>query len=164
MPKLFSVIRVCFIFPVLFLVGCSGEPETGPVDIRWDREICVRCAMAVSDHNYSAQVRSKADGKNRVYKFDDIGCATLWLEDKPWQDAPATEIWVTDHRNGKWLNARTANYVTGKITPMGYGLGAQPEKTEDSLDFSAAKVHVQQVEATINVHGGSYQHPESAGE
>jgi len=32
---------------VAWLSACSGEPQTGPGKVRWDREICARCAMAL---------------------------------------------------------------------------------------------------------------------
>lgn len=154
-------VRPSFLWlPVLLLTGCSGEPDTGPGEVRWDREICERCAMAVSDHNFSAQLRGGPAGKNtRLYKFDDVGCAVVWLDQQSWKDDPRTEFWVTDHRNGEWIDARKASYVTGKITPMAYGLGAQSGTAEGLLDFAAARKHVYTVEERQNIHGGSQQHP-----
>ena len=144
---------------LLLLAGCSGEPDTGPGKVRWDREICERCAMAVSDRSYSAQLRGGPAGKKtRLYKFDDIGCAVIWLDQQPWKDDPRTEIWVTDHRTGEWIDARSAGYVAGKITPMAYGLGAQPGPAEGMLDFTAAREHIYTVEERQNIHGGSHQH------
>jgi nitrous oxide reductase accessory protein NosL len=140
---------------LLLLAGCSGEPDTGPGKVRWDREICARCAMAVSDHNYAAQIRGGPVGqKGKLYKFDDIGCAVIWLDQQPWKDNPSIEIWVTDYRNGDWIDARKAWYVKGKITPMGYGLGATPEKETGALDFAAAKKHIYNVEETFHIHRG----------
>ena len=142
-------------FLLLLLSGCSGDPGTGPKEPRWDRNACERCRMVLSDRHYSAQIRYLPEGKKRtkVLWFDDIGCAALWLEDKPWKDAPKTEIWVTDHRSGKWIDARTATYVKDKITPMAYGLGAQKEPQADGLDFEQAKKHIRDVEKRFNVHG-----------
>ncbi len=138
----------------LLLPGCSNEPETGPGKVRWDRETCTRCAMAISDRHYAAQVRGGPAGqKTRVYKFDDLGCAVLWLDQQSWKDDPRTEIWVTDHRNGRWIDARTARYVVGKATPMDYGLGAQDDPTEGALDFAAAREHIYAVEAKFHSHG-----------
>jgi len=147
----------------MLLAGCSGEPETGPGKVRWDRETCARCAMAVSDHNYSAQVRGGPAGqKRKLYKFDDIGCAIIWLDERPsWKDDPATEIWVTDYHNGDWIDARKAWYVTGKITPMAYGLGATLEKESGALTFEEARKHVYEVEEQTHTHrGDSHDHPE----
>lgn len=135
------------------LSGCSGEPQTGPGEVRWDRETCERCAMAVSDPHYSAQVRGGPPGGNiRLYKFDDIGCAVLWLEQQPWRDNPVTEMWVNDHRNGSWINARSAWYTKGKITPMDYGLGAQREKSQESINFARAVEMIHEKERLLQTH------------
>ncbi len=135
------------------LAGCSAEPQTGPGEVRWDREICVRCAMAVSDPNYSAQVRGgPAGGASKLYKFDDIGCAVLWLEQQPWKDDADTELWVNSYKGGAWIDARSAWYVTGKITPMDYGLGAQKEQTDNSIDFTQAVERVHEKEQQLNSH------------
>ena len=145
--------RILLIVFAALLAGCSAEPQTGPGEVRWDRETCERCAMAVSDPGYSAQVRGgAAGGRSKLYKFDDIGCAVLWLEQQSWKDDPATEVWVNSHRDGEWIDARNAWYVTGKITPMDYGLGAQREKTDDSIDFTQAVERIHEKEKQLNSH------------
>jgi len=147
-----------------FLITACSEQDTGPVKVRWDRESCARCAMAVSDRNYSAQIRGGPAGKGtQVYKFDDIGCAVIWLDQQAWKDEARTEIWVNDHRNGTWIDARKAYYVTGKITPMGYGLGAQLEPVEEALGFAAASRHIYEIETTTHKHKGGHMHPMAPG-
>jgi len=142
---------------LLLLGGCSGDPGTGPKEPKWDRDACERCRMVLSDRHYSAQIRFLPKGKKRtkVLWFDDIGCATLWLEDKPWKDDPKTEIWVTDHQTGKWIDARKATYVKGKIKPMAYGLGAQKDPLEGGMSFEQAKQHIREVEKRFNIHGAN---------
>jgi len=141
---------------LLLLGACKEEKTTGPIDVRWDREICARCAMAVSDRNYSAQVRGGRKGKKaKVYKFDDIGCAVIWLDKQNWKEDARTEIWVNDHRNGKWINAKTAWYLKiNNNTPMDYGLGAQPEKAQGALSYKEAKAYIYEVEKRFNAHSG----------
>lgn len=137
----------------LALTGCEEEKTTGADKVRWDREICARCAMAVSDRNYSAQVRGGREGKkSKVYKFDDLGCAVIWLDKQNWKDDARTEVWVNDHRNGKWINAKTAWYVKMNNTPMDYGLGAQTENADGALNYKQAGVHIYKVEERFNVH------------
>ena len=139
---------------LLLLGACSGDPGTGPKEVKWDRDACERCRMVLSDRHYSAQVRLFPEGKrDKVFFFDDIGCATLWLEGKAWNDDPRTEIWVTDHRSGEWIDARTATYVKEKITPMEYGLGAQTEPAPGGLDFEQAKRHIVEVEERFTIRG-----------
>ena len=139
---------------VSLLTGCSGDPGTGAKEVKWDRDACERCRMVLSDRAFSVQVRYLPEGKkfSKVLFFDDIGCATLWLEDKPWKDNPKTEIWVTDHRSGEWIDARSATYVKDKMTPMAYGLGAQSEPAEGGLSYEQAKKHVRDVEERHNLH------------
>jgi copper chaperone NosL len=139
----------------LLVSACGGDPGQGPVEVKWDRDTCERCRMVLSDRLHSAQVRVPTpDGRSRVYRFDDIGCALIWLEERAERDDPATEIWVNDWRTGDWIDARTATYLRGQVTPMEYGLGAQPEAAPDGLDFAQAKAHIFDVEARFNVHGG----------
>lgn len=159
MRLLFKLLLLSFL-----MAGCSQKEETGPAEVRWDKEICVRCAMAVSDRNYSAQVRGAPAGKNtRVYKFDDIGCAVIWLDKQAWKDEPRSEIWVTDYRSGNWIDADKAHYVTGKNTPMGYGLGAQLEPAGGALDFTAASEHIYKIENSTHKHKGAHMHPMAPG-
>ena len=139
----------------LVAAGCTPAETSGPGEVRWDRETCTRCNMAVGDRFYAAQVRAASGSENnRVYKFDDIGCAVIWLDTQAWKDDTQTEIWVADYRNGEWLDARKAHYVTGKISPMNYGLGAQAEAAEGALDFSRAIEHIRMAENEHHRHGG----------
>jgi copper chaperone NosL len=139
---------------LLTLAGC-GDSGTGPVDVKWDRDACERCRMVLSDRSHAAQIRYHLPGKKRssLAKFDDIGCAVLWLEEQSWRDDPRTQIWVIDHLTGQWIDARSATYITGRITPMEYGLGAQTAPAADGLDFVQAKQHIAEVEQRFNVHG-----------
>ncbi|MCB1786159.1 MAG: nitrous oxide reductase accessory protein NosL [Gammaproteobacteria bacterium] len=145
---------------VLLLTACSGDPGTGPVEVKWDRDVCTRCNMVLSDRQHAAQVRyTRQDGRrSEVTKFDDFGCAVLWLDQQPWKDEPGVEFWVTDYRDGHWIDARSARYVTGRHTPMQYGLGAQVDASADSMGFADARQHVYRIEQQYNVHGGNLDH------
>ena len=55
---------------MLSACGKSGWPE-GMAEIKWDRDTCTRCRMAISDRRFAAQVRGGP--KDQVFKFDDIG-------------------------------------------------------------------------------------------
>lgn len=142
------------------MVACSKSPATGPVDVRWDREVCERCSMAVSDQYFAAQVRKAGNDENPsvVYKFDDIGCAVIWLQNKKWKDMPSTEIWVADHRNASWIDARKSWYLKDRNSPMGFGLGAQAEKMEHSINYTQAIEHIMMIEQRDHVHGGHHHH------
>jgi copper chaperone NosL len=139
---------------LLLLSGCGGDAGSGPIEVKWDRDACERCRMVLSSPQHAAQVRYRDDGgRSRVRLFDDIGCAVIWLEEQPWKDAPGIEIWVADHRDGRWLDARKAFYVTAGSTPMEYGLGAQAETAPGALGFEQAKAHIFATEEQARTHG-----------
>ena len=125
-----------------FLPACSRDAGHGPARVHWDRDVCARCRMAVSDRHYAAQVRGGP--KREAFKFDDIGCALFWLKEQqvPWADAPDTELWVADFRSGEWLDARKAHYLPGKTTPMAYGYGALAKPEAGSVDFATMKAAI----------------------
>ena len=112
-----------FVFiAIVAFTGCSKKQSGGIEDIHWDRDMCERCKMVISERKYAAEVVNPTNGK--AYKFDDIGCAVLWLKEEhiPW--ANKAKIWVTDAKSGKWLDAKTAKYTDDSITPMAYGIAA----------------------------------------
>ncbi len=155
-----TIIAGLLITMMLLLSGCSGDTGSGPVDVIWDRDVCTRCNMVLSDRQHSAQVRRPAGDASRgvVKTFDDLGCAVLWLDQQPWRDEAGVEIWVNDYQTGDWIDARTAHYVTDRQTPMQYGLGAQSTSTPGSLSFADAREHIYRVEQQFNVHGGNLDH------
>ena len=140
-------------FVILLLSGCGGDPRTGPLEVRWDRYTCERCRMVLSDRNHSAQIRHPTEtGRSKVVFFDDIGCALIWLDDQPFAQDPAVEIWVNHWQTGDWIDARTATYLKGQVTPMEYGLGAQIAEDPEGLNFAQAKAHILEVERRFNSH------------
>ncbi len=116
------------------LGGCF-EPETGPVEIRYDRQACDFCRMIISDPRFATEIRGGP--KNKVFFFDDLGDAVHFLNGKDWKDDPTVEIWVMDMEDGKtWLDARKAAYISGQVTPMDYGYGALGSPREGTVDFA----------------------------
>ncbi len=129
----------------LLLFSCTKKVETGPGEIRWDRMICERCLMAVSDHYYTAQVRGAPKEKpTKLYYFDDIGCAILWLDKQNWKTDPRVEIWVNDFKTGVWIDAKNSVFEKGKITPMDFGLGATLQSDEPTINFEEAVKQIYQ--------------------
>lgn len=142
--------RIALLLSSILIAACGESKRDGPAEVTWDRDACERCRMVLSDRHYAAQIRGGP--KREAFKFDDLGCAVIWLEQQAWKDAPATQIWVDDYETGAWLNARTAFYQPGQTTPMDYGLGATPQKTEGTLDFAAAKAEILDKEAQSRHH------------
>jgi len=109
--------------------ACEKKSTTDVAEVHWDRDMCARCVMVVSDRQNTTQVRNPKTGK--TYMFDDIGCMALWFKEEniEWKDKAI--VWITDVNTGKWINARTAFYDTENITPMAYGFSAH--KTKDTI-------------------------------
>jgi len=125
MKKLFFLLGLSV--TLLNFVGCDKKPiSTQAREVHWDRDMCTRCAMVVSDRNNTTQAINPANGK--VYMFDDIGCMVLWFDNEniKWKDKAV--IWITDATTGKWIDARKAFYDTENITPMAYGFCAHKSK------------------------------------
>ncbi len=114
------------------LAGCGGRTE-GPEDIAWSRDPCEFCRMIIDDRHFAAEVRGGP--KNRITKFDDIGCAIHWIKQTGWTDEQVSEVWVTDHESGRWLDARQAHFLLGPRSPMGYDYAAMAEPRQASAGF-----------------------------
>jgi copper chaperone NosL len=145
-------IGACALTPIAAMLSACGQkgdwPE-GMVEIKWDRDTCVRCNMVISDRRFAAEMRGGE--KNTVFKFDDIGCLAFWLRDKaqqfPWILEPATRLWVAEYtgkagETGRWLDARSAQYLGGRVSPMGYNYAAGAYPQPGSIDFATMREHV----------------------
>ena len=128
---------------LLSACGRASMPE-GMVEIKWDRDTCVRCNMALSDRRFAAQARGGPKDAN--FKFDDIGCAMFWLKEQAWGSDAATRLWVADVASRgeavQWLDAKKAWYVGGKTSPMGYNYGATAAPQAGALEFADMRTHV----------------------
>ena len=117
------------------LPACSEVPPE-PRRIKWGRDVCEFCHMVFGDRRYAAEVWDRGGNRARIY--DDFGCAVLAAAEANLLDDPAVPFWVTDDADPtRWLDARTANYRDGVVTPMGYGHSAGP-KADHPLDFRTA--------------------------
>ncbi len=125
-----------FLFGLIMILsfgGCERKIELGAHEIHWDRDMCVRCKMVVSDRHYAAQTTDPTTGKQ--YCFDDIGCLILWFKEENITWAQEAVIWVTDVHSGAWINAKEALWSTIAITPMAFGYaaylaGSEPKNSE----------------------------------
>ena len=113
-------------FSLLAITGCKERSKTDVAKVHWDRDMCARCVMVVSDRKNTTQVRDPKTGKK--YMFDDIGCSVLWFKEEKIEWSNQAIIWITDVNTGKWIDARTAFYDTENITPMAYGFSAHLTK------------------------------------
>lgn len=132
MLKVFSALLA-----TVLLTGCFEEDRTGPEKVHWDRDVGELCQMMISDARYVTEIRGGP--KRKLYKFDDIGCAVNWLNEKDWAGDEATEIWVAERTSTRekvnWLNAREARYLGGAMSPMNYNYEAVNASEPGSIDF-----------------------------
>ncbi len=133
--------RFIGLVPGLALVaaGC-GQQTTGPVEVKWGRETCDYCGMIIDDRHFAAQVRGGPGRK--VFKFDDIGDAALFLAKQDWGAEAATEFWVGALDGDQWLDGAKAFYVGGLRTPMAHGFGAVSAYRDGALDFGGFKAAI----------------------
>ena len=103
------------------LFGCGPKINLEPENPTWDRTVCERCRMMVTDRQYSAQVVNPKNGKH--FYFDDFGCAVNWLEEAKPEWAGEAIIYVTSAKDGTWLDVKKAVIAKPFITPMSYGYG-----------------------------------------
>jgi len=135
-------------FMLVFTLGCEKKIDRGVATVHWDRDMCARCVMVVSDRHNTTQVINPNNGKK--YMFDDIGCMVLWFDDEhiKWKDEAI--IWITDVTTGEWIDARKAYYDTNNITPMAYGFSAHKskdtiKKDQEIVDFNEVVKRVRKI-------------------
>lgn len=117
--------------------GCGGGDE-GPGAIKLGRDACDFCGMIVSEIRYASEIRGGPN--NKLYKFDDVGCAVHFTTRNAWAAEPGAKFWAMSHQDGAtWLDARQAAYRQGLPTPMGYGFAAVPAGSADTVPFEAMK-------------------------
>jgi len=126
--KKFKLYSLFVLFLMVILTGCEKKDPTAVHKIHWDRDMCERCKMAISERKYAFEIINPDTGK--AYKFDDIGCGVLWLDEEkvPW--ANKAVMWITDAKTGEWIDAKKAYYTDDSITPMAYGFAAYSDKTK----------------------------------
>ncbi len=108
--------------------ACQDKKNNELAKIHWDRDMCERCVMVLSEKNYAVQIENPVTKKK--HKFDDIGCVVLWFKETKQDWFDTAKIWVKDEKTQKWINARESLWTYGNITPMNYGLAAY---TKESL-------------------------------
>jgi len=112
---------------ILLIYSCEVRPTPEPV--RFGKDQCAFCRMAIVDAGFASELKTK---KGKVYKFDAIEClAAFYLSGKiPKQEVLA--IWVSDYKQKKFIRAETAYYLISPNvrSPMGLNIAAF-EKKED---------------------------------
>jgi copper chaperone NosL len=117
--------------------GCSKQ-NSGTEEIHYGRETCAKCGMVISDPRFAAEIRGGP--QLQLAKFDDAGCAANWLETQTWRSESTTQFWVMNSDTAKdWLQARSAFYLPGQVSPMNYGFAAISSTRKTAVDFAAMR-------------------------
>lgn len=93
--------------------------------------------MHIGDPRFAAQVHTRG---GEVHSFDDPGCLLRRLEREGGADVHAT--WFRHVDEDRWVRGDDVAFVLREPTPMGYGLGAVPRGTRESIDPSEARERV----------------------
>lgn len=130
-----NVVKLILVMGLAFfsLTGCDSKKGSNEVqEVHWDRDMCERCKMVVSDRHHTVQVIHPTTHKAQM--FDDLGCAVLWFNEEKitWKDQAI--MWITDAQSGEWIDARKAYYDTGNITPMAFGFAPHLKKDDIAKD------------------------------
>jgi len=144
-------LKLILIFISIFFIACQeNSKDDGVFKVHWDRDMCARCVMVVSDRRNTLQLRNPDNGKK--YVFDDIGCMVLWFKEEniKWKDR--ANIWITAKNSGEWIDARKAFYTTQNITPMASGYATYKSRSdikngEDIINFVEVSKRVLALEA-----------------
>lgn len=115
-------------FLMLLFLGCESKTNSGANKIHWDRDMCSRCVMVVSDRHNTVQLQNPTTKKQHV--FDDIGCLAVWFDETTPAYKDRVKVWVNDASNGEFIDAKTAFYTTENITPMSFGFSAYSLKSD----------------------------------
>ncbi len=136
--RILNIIFIAFILTITN--GCNSKPKGSVEKMHWDRDMCERCKMAISERKYAVEAIDMK--RNKTYKFDDIGCAVLWLKENKIPLDNNIKLWITDAKTGKWIDAKNAIYTDDSITPMAYGFAAYTKETlpknHHTVDFKNA--------------------------
>lgn len=151
--KRFNWILLPIVVLLFGFTACEKKNPTELHSVHWDRDMCERCKMVVSDRQHAAQVINPAT--KRSYMYDDMGCAILWFDEEKIEWADKAKIWVTDISTGKWIDARTALYDTNNITSMAFGFGAHENNStvksgEEIINFEEMSKRIFKIEENQN--------------
>jgi len=122
------LLNIIFITLILTITnGCNSKPKGSVETMHWDRDMCERCKMAISERKFAVEAIDMK--KNKTYRFDDLGCAVLWMNENKIPLDDNIKLWITDAKTGKWIDAKSAIYIDGVRTPMDYGFASYTKET-----------------------------------
>jgi len=107
------------LFALLFS-SCSKEPQ--PIEFGVDN--CDHCMMNISDVRYGAELITQ---KGKIYKFDDMYCMKVFLQDEIVTENQVHSLWLVDFEATEQLIPAEKSYLLYNSelkSPMGSNTAA----------------------------------------
>ncbi|HLW42537.1 MAG TPA: nitrous oxide reductase accessory protein NosL [Flavobacterium sp.] len=107
------------LFALLFS-SCSKEPQ--PIEFGVDN--CDHCMMNISDVRYGAELITQ---KGKIYKFDDMYCMKVFLQDEVVAKDQVHSLWLVDFEATEQLIPAEKSYLLYNSelkSPMGSNTAA----------------------------------------
>lgn len=122
-PSRRALVGAALSLGALALLPACSEVKAEPRKIKWGRDTCEFCHMVFADRRFAAEIWDAGLPRARIY--DDFGCAVLAADEMGVLARDDVPFWVSDDAApDRWLDARTAHFRDGVVTPMGYGHSA----------------------------------------
>jgi hypothetical protein len=61
---MFKIKKLISLVTMTLFLGCQDTPKDGPAKVHWDRDMCDRCVMVLSDRKNSVQLRHPTTNKS----------------------------------------------------------------------------------------------------
>ena len=75
-------LKILLLFSMAFsFIACEKKIETGVAKVHWDRDMCVRCVMVVSDRKNTVQIRNPDTGKTAGELIEKSGFKGVKIND-----------------------------------------------------------------------------------
>ncbi|HLU86034.1 MAG TPA: nitrous oxide reductase accessory protein NosL [Vicingaceae bacterium] len=91
-------------FLAVFFNSCSKEPK--PIEFGVDN--CDHCKMNISDNRYGAELVTQ---KGRVYKFDDMYCMKVFMQDQIVAQNQIHSLWLIDFNGTEELISADKSFL-----------------------------------------------------
>lgn len=107
-------------FLAVFFNSCSKEPK--PIEFGVDN--CDHCKMNISDNRYGAELVTQ---KGRIYKFDDMYCMKVFIQDQIVAQNQIHSLWLVDFNGTEKLISAEKSFLLHNPelkSPMGSNTAA----------------------------------------
>lgn len=110
--------------------GCSDPVPQGPPELRFGRDECAECGMAIEDERFAAAAWVDRGGHAEPALFDDIGCLLDFESTDP---TVVLTRYFRDARAKEWISGTPAFVQADRErlrTPMASGMAAYADHAD----------------------------------